>query len=559
MKKRLIIIPLILIAIAAAVFIYLKQTKLQDFEPQIIDKLAELVREGTDGLYKLEVGSLEIDLIDSRISLVNARLLPDSVTLLKFERENRAPNDVIILSVDKLNIEGVAPAAFMQSRVLDLDTLIITNPKIEVRHTKRAYNENKIKDTTPVEKRILEKIDRIKLSRLLIQDAQLVHINVSNDNKRNHLDSVTIDILDVLIDSASVKDTTRLLYAKDIQIRMQNYEYRTPDSVYLIKAGEVFISASKKDMFFSNVALEPRLSRKEFVRKQREVRELYSVSFEEVKFESVNWWGFANEEQLIADSAFLKNGKLEVYCNRSLPPFSGSKVGNYPHQALMKIPFEVHVQKLDIQNFDIAYVEFNPRSEQEGRLFFNNASGTIRNATNIPSLIEKNPAMTARASASLLGEVQIFASFRFDLNRHESGNFGVDISMNAIQGPKLNKVTHPLGLFSIKEGKINSLKAHIEGSNYKGAGTVELFYTDLKVLPLKPSEEGELKERGFLGFLANAFIVKSDNIPGEDQRIAKAEYDRETNKSFFALIWKTLLSGMLESIGAPADLAKPAT
>lgn len=131
--------------------------------------------------------------------------------------------------------------------------------------------------------------------------------------------------------------------------------------------------------------------------------------------------------------------------------------------------------------------------------------------------------------------------------------------MNAIQGPKLNKVTHPLGLFSIKEGKINSLKAHIEGSNYKGAGTVELFYTDLKVLPLKPSEEGELKERGFLGFLANAFIVKSDNIPGEDQRIAKAEYDRETNKSFFALIWKTLLSGMLESIGAPADLAKPAT
>src|SRR5690606_2118361 len=143
MKKRLIIIPLILIAIAAAVFIYLKQTKLQDFEPQIIDKLAELVREGTDGLYKLEVGSLEIDLIDSRISLVNARLLPDSVTLLKFERENRAPNDVIILSVDKLNIEGVAPAAFMQSRVLDLDTLIITNPKIEVRHTRRAYNENK--------------------------------------------------------------------------------------------------------------------------------------------------------------------------------------------------------------------------------------------------------------------------------------------------------------------------------------------------------------------------------------------------------------------------------
>jgi hypothetical protein len=559
MKKYLIIIPLVLLALAAAVFIYLKDRKLKDFEPVIIDKLAELVREGTNGLYRLEIGSLEVDLIGSRISLVNARLLPDSTTLLQMERENRAPNDVIFLSVDRMNIEGAAPAAFMQSRMLELDTLIITNPKIEIHHTRRDYNKTVVKDTTPVEKRILDKIDRIKLDRLLIQDAQLVHINISNNNKRNHLDSVTIDIQDILIDSASVKETDRLLYAREILIRMQNYEYRSPDSIYIVKADEVFISATKRDMLFSKVELKPRLSRKDFVKKQREVKELYSVYFNEIRFESVDWWAFANEEGLVADSAILSGGKLEVYCNRALPPYSGSKVGNYPHQALMKIPFDVNIKKLDVRNFDVAYVEYNPKSGQEGTLSFRNVRGEIRNATNMQSAIAENPRMTAKASASLLGEVSIYADFRFDLNKHESGSFGVDIAMNAVDGTKLNKVTHPLGLFSIKEGQIKSLKAHIEGSNHKGTGRVDLLYSGLKVLPLKQDDEGELKERGFLGFLANAFVVKSDNLPGPNQRVARVEYQRETNKSFFALIWKTLLTGMLESIGAPSDLAKPST
>jgi hypothetical protein len=168
--------------------------------------------------------------------------------------------------------------------------------------------------------------------------------------------------------------------------------------------------------------------------------------------------------------------------------------------------------------------------------------------------------MVATARASLLGLVPVFATFSFNLPKAKEGEFSVDFEMKSIDAEKLNVVTHPLGMFSVKEGKINSLAARINGNNYHANGTVSLFYKGLKIVPLKLSgdDSGALKERGFLGFLANAFVVKSENIAGEEARIARLQYERDINKSFFALIWKTLLSGMLEAVGAPADLAKPA-
>ena len=85
-------------------------------------------------------------------------------------------------------------------------------------------------------------------------------------------------------------------------------------------------------------------------------------------------------------------------------------------------------------------------------------------------------------------------------------------------------------------------------------------FKDAKVLQLLEQDDEEgLKERGFLGFLANTFIVKSENKPGKNARIPDASFTRDTSKSFFALIWKTLLSGLLPAVGAPESLAKPNT
>ena len=60
MKKILIICGILLLA-GAGIYYYLKHKKLTDFEPLIKEKIAQLVKEGSEGLYALSIGKIDID------------------------------------------------------------------------------------------------------------------------------------------------------------------------------------------------------------------------------------------------------------------------------------------------------------------------------------------------------------------------------------------------------------------------------------------------------------------------------------------------------------------
>jgi hypothetical protein len=115
----------------------------------------------------------------------------------------------------------------------------------------------------------------------------------------------------------------------------------------------------------------------------------------------------------------------------------------------------------------------------------------------------------------------------------------------------LNQITKPLGLVRINRGNIDKLKFNFKANNQAAKGTVAFSYYDLSVALMKNDpEKDHLVTRGFLSFLANALIIKSEN-PGVDGKLAPVtvNYSRPANTSFFNMIWKSLFTGIKYSIG----------
>ena len=78
-------------------------------------------------------------------------------------------------------------------------------------------------------------------------------------------------------------------------------------------------------------------------------------------------------------------------------------------------------------------------------------------------------------------------------------------------------------------------------------------------MPLKKDGDsnGGLKQRNLRGFLMNALIVKDENPSGnKEPRKPTGEFVRETDRSFFNLVWKTILVGILQTVGANPKLAE---
>jgi hypothetical protein len=72
----------------------------------------------------------------------------------------------------------------------------------------------------------------------------------------------------------------------------------------------------------------------------------------------------------------------------------------------------------------------------------------------------------------------------------------------------------------------------------------------LKVNLLKEGEDGALKAKGLLSFIANALIVKDSNPSKNDPpRTARVNYERPAGASFFNLMWKSLFVGIRKIVG----------
>jgi hypothetical protein len=120
----------------------------------------------------------------------------------------------------------------------------------------------------------------------------------------------------------------------------------------------------------------------------------------------------------------------------------------------------------------------------------------------------------------------------------------------------------PLGMLRVDEGRLQKLQASIKGNEQQAKGNVLVLYKDLRIhLMEKDAGKKALDKKDVTSFLANLFVIKDDN-PKKNQlpRNSATAFKRDPNGGFFMLVWKTILVGVLKTIGAPEKLAykKPA-
>jgi hypothetical protein len=132
-----------------------------------------------------------------------------------------------------------------------------------------------------------------------------------------------------------------------------------------------------------------------------------------VNFQLPQW---INSNVLSIDSVNLSSPQVHVYKDRTAPTDTRSKLGNYPHQLLQKLPFTINIDQIHITDGQVLYTERSRKSGMEGKLSFQKLGGTIKNITNDGEAIEKNPNCVVDLSGLLLQRSPLHAIFTFHLN-----------------------------------------------------------------------------------------------------------------------------------------------
>lgn len=285
------------------------------------------------------------------------------------------------------------------------------------------------------------------------------------------------------------------------------------------------------------------------------MQEVYHISIPAIELNNINWWQLANNESIEAGDVTIKNGAFKIFLDRSMPVDGRSTTGKFPHQLLMKMPLKVNIAKLHLKNNNIVYEEFNPASGKSGKVYIDDLNGTISNITNMPGKIKVNSHTIASVTANFLHQIPVKANLNFNLNQYKKGSFTTNLTIGAFDGLVLNPVAQPLGLVAIKSGNVDKGIAAITGNNDGATIDGLLLYHNLHIEALKKGE-GQLEAKHFTSFIANAFIIKNENpSKNGEERKKSGYYKRNPQGTFFNLIFKALLVGVLKTIGAPEKLA----
>jgi hypothetical protein len=359
----------------------------------------------------------------------------------------------------------------------------------------------------------------------------------------------------ILIDSSTEHARNRFLFAENASFSLNNYEMKTKDDAYIVRIGSLNVTAPEKKMTINDISLRSRYSRKEYQQRLTHQKEQYNFSTPSITIRNIDWWALMHDDIFVADELVMSGGALKIYLDRSLPR-PKSKMGNFPHQLLMKLPFKIDVAKAGVKRFDITYEEYNPKSGDTGSVKFNDINISLTGVTNL-AVQRKKKKQTVVTGSALFKNTPVKAKFIFDLMDYKSGRFSASFSTEHFEGHLVNDISQPLGLVKVEKGRVDKLHVTMQGDEHKARGKVLMLYNDFKISIYENEKNKEkLDKRKFLGFLVNSFVIKDNNPSGNNApRNPDAESKRNPQTGFFNLVWKTTLNGILKTVGANPGLA----
>ena len=551
-KWPIALLVVILLIGGAGYYVYKKYITEDKWKPYLQAELKQLVLKSTDSLYSIEYSDFDLNIRTGNATLTDFKLIPDTAVYKKLMALKKAPDNLFTLSVKKLSISNLGAVKAYKEKILNISNISVEKPSLTVVNHRFAYNDTvKVgKSKSPYEL-IKSTFKQLHIDSISLKDISLNYINKSNPvEKHTALKHLNINISDVVIDSLSDKDTSRFYYTKGIDIKIQDYKIKTPDSLYQAEIKQIHFNTAYRYIILDKVNFTPRYSNSEFYKVTGEAGDIYNLKFNRIDIRDIDLQKFIRDQVLYAGTLDIANASVKIFSNNAYKTVKTSKVGKDPEQALQNVALDMQLKRINIKNTLISYSEADATSGYTGVITFNNTYGTILNVTNDDDIKKVNPFMVAHIYTRFMNSADLNVNFKFNLPS-KTGAFNYSGTLGQFDGRILDKLVKPLALVHVQSADISKLQFNVDASNYYGKGQLEFYYTNLNVQLLKKVEgKAELQTQGFISKLANTLIIESANPDKKGNfRPGPINLKRESNLSFFSFLYKALLDGLKPSVG----------
>ncbi|TDB69173.1 hypothetical protein [Arundinibacter roseus] len=529
------------------------------FKNELDAALKKSVVDASDGLYKIDYQSININIPLGNAEVKGVNLTTDSTRYEYLLKNNTAPNHRFLLRAETIRLSGVSLMRLFFLNSLSIQEILIDRPVAEIVHDPQSYNEKK-QSQTPYQL-ISKVLKSIRIDKISLNNVDFTYVNHSVESQKpqkSYLKKVFLDVSDFLINEDSEQDSSRIFYSQNITLEAEGLELPSGNAMYVFRMAQLSLSTHDSTLQVKNVHYQPLFSKADFSKKLGRAVDRLDLEFKNIKATQVDMKRFLADRQLFARNLYIDAGLMDIYKDKRYTQIDNSKMGKYPHQILLKSKLRVGFDKVHLKSTRVRYGEMNEKTNRSGAVFFDGTQGTITNLTNDPEWIRRNGHCKVQVSTRFMNQGSLATYFDFDL-ASPRGAFRCGGVMKDFEMTHLNEVTEALALASIRSGKVSRLEFSVQATDTQSSIKTELHYDDLEVDILKMDKDSDdLKKRSLLSRILNNVIINENNPRGNrPARVGEAVIERAADESFFNLIWHSLFVSIKQiTIGRGRQQAK---
>lgn len=524
----------------------------RNWKPIVETKLKETVSKATDGLYSLKYDDLDLNVALGNVTLKNAELIPDSAVYRQMVLSKEAPNSRYHIKLAALKVRRFNIWDVIKNRKLYIKEINFDSPDIHMISERHAYNDTiQPKQSKTLYDNIKDVFSSINVRDINIDNVKFKFSKIEEGKSSDILlDSIGIKVHDILVDQASIHDTTRLFYTKMVEVEVPKFEYELSNGIYKAKFDHLIMNTRDQNVLLTKVEYAPKMSKAAYFRARNENITMAVMKFDTLRFEKLDFKELIDNQQTISQHVQIKNGSVSLYNDKRYPKKSSSKIGKSPQQQLMKVKQLIRIDTVFVDNVDVLYGEHSAKYNKEGIITFNHAKGTLTNVTNDSTMLAKDKFMRADLQARIMNAGLLKIQFGFDM-LSKDGFHTYKGSLGRMQAPAFNKILTPLLNAEIASGNIRSISFNFQANDYRNWGDFRFDYDHLKLNLMNAIDPGMSKtKKGVLSFVVNNILINDSNPDANEKyHIGKVNYKRVPEHTFFKTLWQSLLDGIKQCAG----------
>jgi len=529
------------------------------WSPILSGKVKSAVLTSTDSLYNVDFSSAELHVLEGRIIIYNIDFKVDSAVYNHRKQLHLAPNNLTTFHVKRLVLSHIHPFKLYFQHILDIDRITLTEPEVHISYQLNHTKDTTVKDLRTPWQKISKSLKYVHVGDIFLNDVKFKYDDYSgNKLEVSELKEMNLQANELLIDSATQTDRSRLLYYKDIVADLNNYKGKTLNGLYIYTIKKLKLSTRISQLNIEGVVIDPVNTHTFF---NNTMLDKYFLKLDSVQLNNFDFLTYHKYRSINASSLIISHGIFDLFNNPNKPQSKLNKVASFPNVAIHTIGIDLKIDTIITRRIDVNYSEYNKKSHKTGTISFNRTYGRFLNITNNKEALQKNNISTVYVSSYFMDHGKFEATFTFDLTAKDAA-YSYKGSLGPMDLQAVNPATMPLAMIKITSGKLKKLEFNFKANSKTSKGKTTVLYNDLKVNILRADTTNAiLKQKLIVSLFANIFILKHNNPDKEGliPRSFNVVYKRPINSPFFKTIWQSLLLGLKSAVGYDEKTQKATT